>query len=562
MPLPDVKELLARYAHAKSMRTTVEAQWRMNAAYCLPREYMSWSQDGPPTNGQRQQGAARYAYDGTGLKSVARYGSVLNRMLTPEGQRYQQLTATNKDLMKYYAVRKFFNELTDAIFMMREAPRGNLKQTQGEVYTQLGVYGTGCKSTMWRKPRPGVDVKGGFAYKSWPIRDIFLEIDGNGIVIGNMRRFWLTARQFEREYPGVAMPRTVSNSNIGEAKDTAYHEFVHIVMPRDDYEPGSISVRRMPLYGCIIAVKDQEYVGDETGYLTLPYQTPRTFTVSGDPWGFSPAEFAFPALGTANAMKKTLIRQGHKAVSPTLLANDDGIMSGRIDTRPDGIIYGGIDSAGRKMVQALDTNSRFQIGQELLEDERTDIADNFLSLLYRILEEQKEMTAAELYERIAKEASLVAPLMGRLQSEDLALQTERELALLAEHGMFPEVPPELVEAKGEYSITYTSPLARAMYAEEISGFMRLGEMAINIAQNTQNPEALDWFEWDTAIPEMSGYMNVRTSWMATPEKVAQKREARQKQMEMEQMVKAAPAMASVAASAMKTKQGAMAGEQS
>lgn len=560
MPLPAVEDLLARYQTLKTARSSVEAQWRMNAAYCLPREYLSWTTEGGPVTSQRTAMTTRYAYDGTGVKSVPRYGSVLNRMLTPEGQKYHLLVASDKNLMKRYAVRQFFDELTNLLFEMRHAPRANFKQAQGEVYTQLGVYGTGCKSTMWRKPSP-TDRTGGFAYKSWAIRDVFLVVNSDGIVIGQMRRFWMTARQFKAEYPNEMAPPSVANCMQGDAMDTTYHEFIHVVLPRDDYQEGSLSVRRLPLYGCVIAVKDKSYVGSETGFAMLPYQTPRTFTVSGDPYGFAPAEFAFPALGTANAMKKTLIRQGHKAVAPTLLANDDGLMSGRIDTRPDSIIYGGIDSQGRKMVAALDNNSKFQIGQDLLEDERTDIGDNFLSVLFRILEQQKDITAAQVYETIAKEASLVAPLMGRLQSEDLAMQIERELVLLAEHGKFPQVPPELIEAQGQYSVTYTSPLARAMYAEEVSGFMRLSEIAINIAANTQNPEPLDHFEWDTAIPEMSVYMNVPTGWMSSPEKVAKKREDRQAQQDTEQAVKAAPAAASVVASAMKTQQGAMKGPQ-
>ncbi len=560
MPLPALDEILAQYQTLKNNRSAVEQQWRMNAAYCLPREYLSWTNEGGPINSQRLAATTRYAYDGTGVKSVPRYGSVLNRILTPEGQKYHILHATDKNLMKSYAVRKFFGDLTAMLFEMRHTPRARFKQAQGEVYTQLGVYGTGCKSLMWRKPTP-VDKKGGFAYKAWQIRDIFLVVDSDGVVIGVIRRFWLTARQFKREYPDMTAPQTIANASMGESQDSMYHEFIHVVLPRDDYKEGDISIRRHPYYGCTVAVKDKVYIGDEQGFAALPYQTPRTFTVAGDPYGFAPAEFAFPALGTANAMKKTLIRQGHKAVSPTLLANDDGLMSGRIDTRPDSIIYGGIDSQGRKMVAALDNNSKFQIGQELLEDERTDIGDNFLSVLFRILEEKKgDVTAAEIYETLAKEAALVAPLMGRLQTEDQAPQIDRELLLLAEHGLFPQIPPELLEAKGQYDITYTSPLARAMYAEEISGFMRLGEMAINIAANTQDPEPLDHFEWDTAIPEMSVYMNVPTNWMASPEKVAEKRDRRQKQQEMEQAVKAAPAMASVAASAMKTQQGADKGQ--
>ena len=554
MALPDIDDLLAQYQQAKTDRAPVEHQWRLNAAYCLPREYAEWSVDGQPLTTQRLMSTTRYSYDGTGPISVQRYGSVLHRMLTPEGQRYHLLEASNADLRKQYAVRKWFGELNNMLHTRRHAARSLFKQAQGEIYTQLGVYGTSCKSIMWDAATP-VMPKGGPVYTCWQMRDIFLIIDDLKRVVGVFRRFWLTPRTFKRKFPNEVAPKSIIDADTDKGRDTNWIEFVHVVMHRADYTQDAIDVRRHPWQGCYIAVKDRVYIGREMGYLSNPYMTPRVMTSASGPYGFSPAEHAFPALGSANAMKKTIIKQGHKAVDPALLVNDDGVLSGRIDTRPNALIYGGINNSGQKMVAPLDAGANFQIGQELLNDEREDIANNFLSVLFRILEETPEMTAAEVYERIAKEASLVAPIMGRLQSEDMQPMIDREIALFVEHGELPPMPPELIEAKGEYDIQYSSPLAKAMYAEEVSGFMRVNEMATAIATAQGDPSALDHFNYDVAIPEMSDRMSVPVTWMATPEQIEAKRAARQQRFEMEQAVKAAPAAASVIASQTKTQQG-------
>jgi hypothetical protein len=165
------------------------------------------------------------------------------------------------------------------------------------------------------------------------------------------------------------------------------------------------------------------------------------------------------------------------------------------------------------------------------------------------------MTAAQVYEAVSKEAALVAPLMGRLQAEDIDPMVEREIGLLAEHGLLPPPPPELAEAGNRYKITNTSPMAKAMYAEEVSGWFRLNEVAINKAGATGDASPLDHFDDDVAIPEIADRMSIPARWMADENKIAAKRQQRQQQFETEQMVKAAPAAASVVASQTKTQQG-------
>jgi len=300
----------------------------------------------------------------------------------------------------------------------------------------------------------------------------------------------------------------------------------------------------------MVCVADAAFVGEPGGMLSNPYCIARTETVAGDPYGYSPAEWAFPAIGGASATKKTLLKVGHKAVDPPLLANDDGLLSGRIDQRPAKIIYGGLNAQGIELVKPLRTGEGFQIGETILQDERNDIRDAFLVNLFQILNETPEMTAAEVYERVAEKAAIVDPVMGRLQSEDQGPQIEREIALLAEHGRMPEMPPELIEAQGEYSIRYTSPFAKFQNSESASGYFRLKEIAINQATATGDSSALDHFNDDVAIPEIADIMAVKPSWMADEKQIEAKRGQRAEQQQQEAMIKAAPAAASVAKAAM------------
>src|SRR4029077_1707786 len=105
----------------------------------------------------------------------------------------------------------------------------------------------------------------------------------------------------------------------------------------------------------------------------------------------------------------------------------------------------------------------------MMAEERTLIGDAFLVTLFQILTETPQMTATEVIERTNEKGILLAPTVGRQQSEYLGPMIERELDVLGAQGLLPPMPPRLKEAKGEYQVVYTSPFSRAMRAQEAAG---------------------------------------------------------------------------------------------
>jgi hypothetical protein len=550
---PSVDEELACFNEARQLRSGLEQQFKLNAAYCMPRDYPMWQTEGPvdQQTGMASGGLNRVIFDNTGIRCVPKYQAVLNRIMTPEGQRYHQLTTDNKDLNRGRAVRVYFEDLTDKLFQMRYAPRAQFAQTQGEHYSSMGVYGTACKMLTWRKAT-AIDRSGGFLYAQWPLRYYYALVDEFGRITRDYREFWLNARQFRKKWPEKQLPKRL-DADKGENNKA---HFVHCVYERDDYDAYAIDNRRMPYAAGYICVDDRNYITDEEAFLTRPYIVSRPQTSVGNPYGFSPAEVAFAALGGVNAVKKTIVKQGHKAVDPPILAADDGALSGRVDMRPGRVMYGAIDKQGKELLKPFNPQANFQVAEKLVQDDREDIKDSFFVKLFEILEKNERMTIPEVYEKLALQSAEVAPAMGRLQSEDQGPQIEREIALLAEYGRLPTPPPELVEAKGEYTVRYTSPMAKAMYSEEVSGYLRLAESAADWAAKTGDRRPLHWFNWDEATPAIAWRMNARTAWINSPDEVQKLRADEAKQQQQEAMVKAAPAAASVMTAAMKNGQQA------
>lgn len=553
----DAKRL---YTEAKSIRSPYETDMRMASAYCQPWDYDAWHSNGPASF-QGMQGARRVSYDSTGVRSLLKYVAILERIATPANQKWHTLTASDETLRKKSRVRTYFDTLTSQLFRYRNNPTAGFRTASNEVYGSMGTYGNGPIYIGQRKPRTR-SQQPGFRYVACPARDVFVLVDDEGEVSVVIRRFWLNTRQFMKKFPGRPLPGCMRKhlSTGGLPPENRYFEFAHFVTYRDqmEHDPQALDVRRHPIVGVYLDVEGEEYVGDETGYQSMPYKVPRTATVAGNPYGYSPAIIALSALGGASTMKKTQLKQGQKAVDPVILTHDDGVLNGEVDLRPGAVNPGGVDSQGRKRIQILETGD-FRVSEVLLDNERKDVEDSFFVTLFQILTETPEMTATEVMERVAEKAALLSPTMGRLQTEFLGPTIEREIDILAELGVLPEMPPELIEARGEYEVVPTSPMAKGMYAEEVSGFMRAFEFALNASQATQDPSYLDHFDLDVAIPEISDYMAVPARWMASEDKLAAKRDGRGQQMEQQQMLEAAPALASAAKTAADIQKGAGSG---
>ena len=149
---------------------------------------------------------------------------------------------------------------------------------------------------------------------------------------------------------------------------------------------------------------------------------------------------------------------------------------------------------------------------------------------------------------------LLAPSVGSQQSDYLGPTIDRELDLGAELRMLPPMPPELVEAQGEYEVVYTSPLSKAARAQEVAGLQRSIEFALSIVNVTQNPEPLDHYDWDVAIPEISDIQSVPTRWMRAADSIAQIRQGRAQQAQQQAANQAAPGVAAMVKSAAIAKQ--------
>jgi hypothetical protein len=528
------EESLRDFSECQTYRNTTAAQWQEISELILPVYSNTFYHGSYNFPGQKLN---LRQIDANGQMALHRFAAICDSLLTPRNMFWHGLEGDRDYLMKDRSVRVWYEQATKTLFKQRYAPHANFAAQNYAIYNSLGAFGTGGMFVDGLMDNTGAR---GLRYKAVPLGELYIKENHQGQVDSFIRAFRLTGRQAVQQF---------GEENLPAAIVEAYHKnsqtpylFLHRVVPRsDDYDPRSIGPKGKRWASYYIAY-DGHMLVSEGGYSTFPMAISRYDQAPGETYGRSPAMMVLPALKTLNAQKTTFLKQGHRAADPIYLLNDDGLMD--FNSRPGAFNRGGVNADGKAMVQILPTGN-IQINKEMMDEEKGLIGDAFLVTLFQILEETPQMTATEVIERVNEKGILLAPTVGRQQSEYLGPLIDRELDVLQDLRMLPPMPQLLREAKGAYNVVYTSPLSRAMRAQEAAGFMRTVESVKELVNITGDASLLDPFNFDVAVPAIADIQAVPASWMSTDGEIKTKRQGRARAQQQDAAIKAMPAQAAM-----------------
>ena len=533
-------ELLREFTQIEFKRGIWEKHWEEVARKVLPYYSTSFYTQGNTVPGAKRN---QDQYDTTANAALWKFAAAMESMLTPANNKWHRLRHPDMSVMKNREVQMWFDQVNDAMFYYRYSPHSGYQANQHDGYVSLGAFGTSCLFTdeFMDPTRPGMK---GLRYRNVHLGELFFASNFQGQVDKVYRRFKMTLRQIAQKWGVKALPEGYQN----QLKDKPETEvtIIHIVKPRENWDQKALSNKQYKFASYYI-MREGVHLLHEGGYRCIPYSTARYITAPGELYGRSPAMNVLPSINVLNEEKKTLIKQGHRAVDPVLLAHDDGVLDG-LSLKPGAVNYGAVTSDGRPLVHTLPTGN-VAVGKELMDDERYAINDAFLVTLFQILVQTPQMTATEVLERAREKGALLSPTMGRFQAESLGPQIEREFDLLLWQGLIPPPPPALQEAGAEYKVEYDAPLNRAMRSDEAAGTMRTFQWAAEIAAQTQDPSVMDWFDVDAIIPELMQINGAPFRFARDPQQVAALRQGRQQQAQDQQLIQALPGMAAMAKAA-------------
>jgi len=526
------------FNQVRSRRLTFEAQWEESAALCWPEYRNSF------TYGHVRAAGAKYTQvqiDSTGSICAHRFMSICDALLTPWNMLWSQVEASNKDLMKDRDAKIYFHDVTQALWASRYRAESNFMGQQQQNWQALGVFGNQGMLTDMLDPSPGQMVPG-LRYMSLSPGELYVLQNHQGRVDGFIRHFRWSPRQAYQRW-GDAIPPVLRAAM--EKNSQQLYDFLQFVLPRTDYDPFKIFSNQGKAWSSTYISVTGYNILEEGGYRTFPLAFGRYQQAPEEEYGRGPAQMVLPELKTLNATKGLFLKQGHRAVDPALMIGDDGLMD--FKNHPGSFNYGGFTADGKLLVAAL-PHGEIQVSKEMQDASTQIINDAFLTTLFPLLFDAKgaQKSAREVIEQANEKGIFLAPTLGRQYGEYLGTMIDRELDLLSYMGQLPKPPQSVLDAKDDYKIVYTSPLARALSGQAIGGYMRTVQMANEVVQVTGDPALMDIFDFDAAFPAIAGEQFVPPTWMASPQKIAQKAKNRAAALKRDQDVKALPGLAAKA----------------
>jgi hypothetical protein len=525
----NLDDLQRRFEAERNRRANFDTMWQEIAERVVPAM--------ADFNVQRAQGERRTEklFDATAALAAQKAVSAISAFVWPSNQKYQKLTTSEPSLNKAQRVKVYLDEMTSILFDARYSPRAAFDAQMGQAALQHFVFGNGLMFIEDNIRQQAI------SYRAVHLAQAYL-CEGSAGRVDSVYRCWkwplrLIAQKWGEDRLPEKLRARLEKHSYEE------HEVAHAVYPRTDYEPSKVGYPSMPWVSCYWLPNEKHHLS-EGGFETWPFAVLRFAPSPGEAYGRGPAWMALSNIKVLNAQKKSILQAAQKVVDPPLLAYDDGIM-GVFNQTPGAMNYGGLDSQGNQLVKPLITGADVRIGMDMMDKEREIIGSAFLMDVFRVLIENPQMTATQTLELLQERAIHMAQVAGRIESEGLGPMTERELDILGRAGQLPEMPPEMVEAQGEYQIEYTSPMRKAMRSSDAIAISRTMEQIAPLAQ--MDPSVMDVFDTHVAARELAEINGVPAKIIRDEDTLKALKEQRATDAQAAQLLEAAPAISQTAA---------------
>lgn len=476
-------------------------------------------------------------YDGTPRLAAASLANTVDGLTMPKTNRWFWLTLDDPELNELDEVKYWLDDTVERMWSAIYRKQARFIQRTAETTTSLVVFGTAALFVGERR-----DL-GGLTFKSFHLRDFAIEEDGEGQINRFKLNEHLTPRQAIGKWGEDRMhPELIKLANDPKQANTELC-FTQIILPQDDYDASKLDTRGMPFKSCVIDVKHEHEVS-RSGFHEFPVAVPRWETAPDEIYGRSPGMMALPDAKTLQAMGKTLLIAGQKAVDPPTWAYNEAVIS-PIRTYPGGHITLDASAAanlgGGNPIGVLEMGKNMPLGLDMQMAVRQQVEAAFFKNLFTLPDDTRMRTATEILARKEEYQRTIGPVFGRMESDYIGFIVERVFNIMYRAGQFlpfPELPDDR-EVKLRFE--YLSPIQQARKQAELAAFgqslMVLEPLAL------VQPEILDNFDGDEIARDLPMAGGFTQKWLRPKDVVEERRAQRAQQAELAQAAEAAPGVA-------------------
>ena len=464
--------LVKRFRTLQHQRSTWEEHWQQIADYIVPRKADVVKSRSP---GDKRQ---ELVFDGTAIHAAELMAASLHGMLTNASVPWFSLRFIGAEMNEEDEAKEWLESVEEMMYVYMA--RSNFQEQVHELYSDLVTFGTACMFV------DADENDEGLRFSTRHIAECYLSEDPRGRVDTVFRKYKVTARSAETMFGHENLTRRMAKI----AKEDPYEEIelLHIVMPRNERDPGKNDATNKP-FASVHVDPDEKVILGESGYDEFPYMVPRYLKASFERgYGRSPSMTALADTKMVNKMAEVEIRASQLQIHPPLQVPDDGFVL-PVRTTPGGLNF--YRSGTRDRIEPLNIGANNPISQQQQEIRRQMIRAAFY-VDQLLLGQGPTMTATEVIQRTEEKMRLLGPVLGRLQAELLQPLINRVYNLLVRQKAFAPAPDLL--ANQSIEIEYVSPLAKAQRGGDINSVVQIMEFMGPLLQI--DPSVADFLDID------------------------------------------------------------------
>jgi hypothetical protein len=526
-----VQELLHRARALQTARNVFNAHWDEIRMFIRPLAQKATGGTGAQDVAGTKNRQAILDSSGESASDVL-VSAVFGRLMNP-GTRWFSLAVQGGNRDRDSAL--WLEHAAEEMRMHFERPGARFPVVADAVLGEVTDFGTGCLYIAENMGRP--------VYQARPLAECFLAENADGAVDTVYRNPSMTARQIAASWPDT-VPDVVRKCISDGDMDKGFGIW-HCVWPADELEPSErprVINGKAPWASAFI-LEDPAVMLEWRGYSEFPYVTPRWATRAGEVYGRGPGVKALADVKMLQRAMKAQISGAEKALNPSLLVADDGVL-GPVKLVNGGLTYvrGEFMQGAGSPVRPLDSGVRLDLGESFMAGVRSRIADAYYRNLLSLPREPR-MPATHILALEEERNTVLAPFTNRLQLEFLGPLIDRTFGVMFRNGWFGEPPPQL---RGQdVRVEYESAAAKGQRIADVRAIAQYNELMGPIMQ--VDPSVKDNVDFDAMARVIADRLAMPAEIRRDPKAVGAMRQQRAQAEAQAQQMQQAQQMAEIAA---------------
>lgn len=528
--LKQFKRLLAQL---KDERIEYQEHWQEICEWILPRsgKYLESDSENPKDRGRKR---GKRIITGIAKRCIQNFAAGVQSGLSSPAQKWVSMEHPVEEVNEDIEVKEWLSTSTKIILgILKESRFYSISET---IYKHLAGFGT-AGILMEECYIPRKNKKTQIArFTILEPGEYFIGEDENKDIDTLIRRYSMTAYQLSSKFDEEYLPR-----NVKEALDKGNTEerftIVHLILPNDEYRAGCILPEGMEYasYYFIEDISESESnlflrggEGNRQGFKEKPFAIVRWELDSDIAYGSSIGMDALPDIKQLQKMSLKKLMQIDKYLDPAM--NIPASMKNNSDfngTNPNARNYIP-DNAGGEMAVQPTMQVTGDISPLMLEiqNKSEEIKEWFLNnIFFAVLEQDKQMTAYEVAQRMAARLSIIGPATERVMYEFLTPIIDFVYGIAERSNILPDPPEQLENVL--LNTVYNGVLAQAQKMSEVTTIEQAITFLGSLAESY--PEIIDHIDFDELARYYCNIIKVPPKVMRSLEELQKIREDRAKE---------------------------------